>query len=107
MKMADPSAVARPGHEVDEAFENLCKNRFELDPSAVKSELARIRIKCSASGRDQKALCKRNLLRYYHELEVDGRLDDFPSAKRFVMCALSTPVTTVKVESLFSVMKLQ
>ena len=41
---------------MDEAFEDLCKNRFELDPSAVKAELARIRIKYSASGRDQKAL---------------------------------------------------
>jgi hypothetical protein len=71
----------------------------------VKSELARIRITYSASGHDQKALCKRNLLRYHHELEADGRLGDFPSTKRFAMCVFSTPVTTVKVESLFSVMK--
>jgi hypothetical protein len=98
MEKADPSAVARPGHEVDEAF---------VDLSAVKSELVRIRMKYSASGRDQKALCTRNLLRYYHELEVDGRLDDFPSAKRFVMCVFSTPVTTVKVESLFSGMNIR
>jgi hypothetical protein len=63
IEKADPNAVARPGHEVDEAFEDLCKNRFELDPSAVKSELARIWIKYSASGRVQKALCKRNTLR--------------------------------------------
>ena len=78
--------------------------RFDVEPAAVKSDLARIQTKHNAAGSDKKALCKENLLRYYHELEAEGLLVDFPHAKKFVMCVFSTPVTTVKVESLFSVM---
>ena len=49
-------------------------------------------------------MCKANLLRYYYDLEAEGKLDGYPNAKQFVICVFSTPVTTVKVESLFSVM---
>jgi hypothetical protein len=70
----------------------------------VKSDLAMLRTKYNASGSDTKVLCKVNLLRYYHNLQAEGLLVDFPRAKKFAMCVFSTPVTTVKVESLFSVM---
>jgi hypothetical protein len=37
-------------------------------------------------------------------IEAKGILGDYPKAKQFVICVFSTLVTTVKVESLFSVM---
>jgi hypothetical protein len=89
--------IVYDSHGLDQVFSDTHKIQ------GVKSELARIRVKHSGSGEDPNDLCKANLPRYDYDLEAEGKLDDYPNAKQFVICVFSTHVTAVKAESLFSV----
>jgi hypothetical protein len=107
MQLVDPSApvafAGAEGRKTQVAFEDLC-GRFDLDPKEVKRELALLQNRLQHRSTELQRDCELSLLRLYHKLEEQGKLRDYPNAKQFVQCVFSTPLTTVKVETLFSVM---
>ena len=103
MVFIDPSCDIDAGADTAAAFADLC-GRFEVDCVNTQRELVRLQNYHETTTRALKDHCGKNLLRYYHTLNEAGKLEMFPHAKKVVLCVFSTPLTTVKVEPLFSVM---
>jgi len=76
----------------------------DMDWDVVVGELDEIRIAFgSCTARDAQN-CSRNLLRFYREWHLEGKMAKWPQASEFIRCVFCCPITTVKVESMFSIM---
>ena len=107
MQLVGPSApvsfAGAEGRKTQGAFEDLC-GVFDLNPKGAKRELTLLQNRLQHRSAGLQRDCELSLLRLCHKVEEQGKLSDYPNAKEFAQCVLSTPLTTVKVEALFSVM---
>jgi hypothetical protein len=84
-------------------------NRFSqggvaLDWDQVVGDLGEIRVAFSGCTQTDSENCSKNLLRFYRQWHQAGKMERWPQASEFIRCVFCCPITTVKVESMFSIM---
>ena len=111
-ELIDPSFKDFDNNSIDDAIEaegiKLC-NRFSqggvaLDWDQVVSDLGEIRVAFSGCTQTDSENCSKNLLRFYRQWHQAGKMERWPQASEFIRCVFCCPITTVKVESMFSIM---
>jgi len=116
-EMIDPSckdvdfAAKMNDDEIINEGIKLCK-RFSqgkvgneiLTWESVVGQLVEIRIQFDGCTQSDTENCSKNLLRFYREWQNAGKMEPWSQAAEFIRCVFCCPITTVKVESMFSIM---